>query len=518
LIVYKGSSLEGDNRVGVMKYTGLVTDWEYVGASTSFPYRSNNPDIAIDSNDTIYVAFNNNNDEITVLKHSGTLTAAWETVGTTSFASCSSRQLSIAIDATDTPFVAFQNDCDGGATVMKYSGAGVSGWETIGAAGFSGGTTRGIVLKFNNDNTPFVAYKDTSGVYPDRPTYVMHFDEYPVITQTAVTMSEDGSPIPFDLSLRGFDENGDTLTWSIASQGTHGIAAVESTFGTTGTVTATLAYTPTANFNGADSFVVQLDDGAETVTATVNITIDPINDAPTANFADQTVAQGEMVTLDGTLSSDIDGDALDFHWAQTGGTTVTFTDNISQPTFTAPAAPATLTFSLTVTDTGGLSDAHAGTVWVVGGDASTTVLTDTETIFAPPTAPFTITVPAGGVGQPISLVFTDTVSGYSPPAGLQFLGETFSLAAYIDGALQPGFTFDPPFTITLTYSDDDIDGFDESTLTLLYWDGSAWASDGIVLISHNPSENQITFSVNHITDFAFVAEEGYVIYLPLVLK
>jgi len=222
--------------------------------------------------------------------------------------------------------------------------------------------------------------------------------------------------------------------------------------------------------------------------------------------------------LDGTLSSDIDGEPLDFYWTQTGGTPVTFTDNISQPTFTAPAAPATLTFNLTVTDTGGLSDDHEGTVWVVGGDASTAVLTDTETVFAPPTAPFTITVPAGGVGQPISLVFTDTVSGYSPPAGLQFLGETFSLAAYIDGVLQPGFTFDPPFTITLTYSDDEVSGLAESTLTLLYWDGSAWVSDGIVLVSRNPSTNQVTFTVSHLTDFAFAAEEGYLIYLPILLR
>jgi len=221
LIAYQGDSM-GDNRVGVMKYTGPVDDWQYVGTSTSFPYGSSDPSIAIDSNDTIYVAYNSSADEITVLKHSGSYIQAWETVGTASFASCSSQQLSIALDATDTPYVAFQNDCDGGATVMKYSGTGTSGWEIAGTAGFSNGSTRNIVIKFNNDNTPYVAYMDNSGTYPDWPTYVMQFDEYPAISETAVTMSEDGSPIPFDLSLRGFDENGDALTWSIAAQGAHG--------------------------------------------------------------------------------------------------------------------------------------------------------------------------------------------------------------------------------------------------------------------------------------------------------
>ena len=40
-------------------------------------------------------------------------------------------------------------------------------------------------------------------------------------------------------------------------------------------------YTPDANFNGSDSFTYTVDDGnGGTDTATVNITVTPVNDAP----------------------------------------------------------------------------------------------------------------------------------------------------------------------------------------------------------------------------------------------
>ena len=84
--------------------------------------------------------------------------------------------------------------------------------------------------------------------------------------------------------------------------------------------------------------------------------------------------------------------------------------------------------------------------------------------------------------------------------------------------LQSGFAFDEPFTITLRYRDGDIAGLSESTLALLYWDGSAWSSDGIVLVWRNLSGNQVAFTVDHLSDFALVAEESYTVYVPLVLK
>ena len=80
------------------------------------------------------------------------------------------------------------------------------------------------------------------------------------------------------------------------------------------------------------------------------------NGAPTADAGpDQEVAEALTVSLDGSGSSDIDGDSLTYAWVQSAGPTVTFTNaNVAQPSFTAPdvvaGSPEALSFRLTVND------------------------------------------------------------------------------------------------------------------------------------------------------------------------
>ena len=88
--------------------------------------------------------------------------------------------------------------------------------------------------------------------------------------------------------------------------------------------------------------------------------------APVANAGpDQSVASGAAVSLDGSASTAEGGKALTYQWSQTAGPTVSLSSpTAAKPTFTAPTGPATLAFSLVVSDGSRTSAADGVTVSV----------------------------------------------------------------------------------------------------------------------------------------------------------
>ncbi|MCA9172704.1 MAG: tandem-95 repeat protein, partial [Planctomycetales bacterium] len=81
-------------------------------------------------------------------------------------------------------------------------------------------------------------------------------------------------------------------------------------------------YTPDANFNGTDTFTYTVSDGALTDTATVTITVAPVNDAPVAandSFTTSEDTTSGAIDLLGN-DTDVDGDTL---IASIAGTTLT---------------------------------------------------------------------------------------------------------------------------------------------------------------------------------------------------
>ncbi|GAB4277226.1 MAG: hypothetical protein Kow0080_28050 [Candidatus Promineifilaceae bacterium] len=107
---------------------------------------------------------------------------------------------------------------------------------------------------------------------------------------------------------------------------------------------------------------------SEIPTPTIDTLVLTTNRPPVANAGvDQDMSMGALVTLDGSSSTDLDGDTpLTYGWQQTGGPTVTLSDpTAAQPIFTAPDAVTVLTFTLTVTDSRGFASIPDETVVTV---------------------------------------------------------------------------------------------------------------------------------------------------------
>ncbi len=178
-------------------------------------------------------------------------------------------------------------------------------------------------------------------------------DDQTVQTGAVVTLDGSGS----------FDPDGDALAYLWRQTGGAPVTFTANVSVTTftapasaGALTFTLTVTDTGGLTGTDEVVI-------------TVQAEPVNHAPTANAGDdQTVQAGAVVTLDGSGSSDPDGDALAYLWRQTGGAPVTFTADVSVTTFTAPSSTDVLTFTLTVTDTGGLVDTDDVVIKINAGE------------------------------------------------------------------------------------------------------------------------------------------------------
>jgi len=144
-------------------------------------------------------------------------------------------------------------------------------------------------------------------------------NDVPVAQAQSVATDED---TPLAITLGAFDADGDSLTYGLTAP----------SFGSLTGTPPNLTYTPNPNYHGPDSFTFNVSDGqTNSNTATISITVRSVNDAPVAQIVVSPLTQllgitnnvvlaavcGDgTVILDGSQSSDVDGDALTYEWAE----------------------------------------------------------------------------------------------------------------------------------------------------------------------------------------------------------
>ena len=148
------------------------------------------------------------------------------------------------------------------------------------------------------------------------------------VDDSAFTLEDTAAVI--DVSANDTDPNGDTLLVDTLGSAANG-SVVDNGDGT-------VTYTPSADFNGSDSFTYSATDGTNTSnTATVTVTVTAVNDAPVTNDDSATTDEDTAVVIDLIANdTDVEGDALSFVSVSNGANgsvvdngdgTVTYTPN-----------------------------------------------------------------------------------------------------------------------------------------------------------------------------------------------
>ncbi|MBH0060067.1 tandem-95 repeat protein [Pseudoalteromonas sp. NZS71] len=178
-------------------------------------------------------------------------------------------------------------------------------------------------------------------------------NDAPVANNDTATMAEDAAPILINVLANDSDVDADSLTISAASADTGSVSVVGNQ----------IQYTPAANVNGLATVVyTAIDSNGGASTATLSITITPVNDEPIANADTATMDEDAAPLLIDVLINDIDADSdnLSITAASADSGSVSVVDNKLQYT---PAANTNgiVVVSYTVddgnnaTDTGSLS-------------------------------------------------------------------------------------------------------------------------------------------------------------------
>lgn len=200
---------------------------------------------------------------------------------------------------------------------------------------------------------------------------INNFNHAPHADAGALQSVPEGTPV--GLTGAGFDPDTEELPLlTYAWVQTFGPAVV-----LTGANTATPSFTaPLVTAGGDPNAKVKLkfqltvtDPNNASSSAETCVSVTNVEHAPIANAGGiYIVNEAALATLDGSLSSDPDGDTLTYAWAQTAGTPVMLSSaNSAHPSFTAPfvnAAGATLKFALTVNDGFGGVSSDTATVSV----------------------------------------------------------------------------------------------------------------------------------------------------------
>ncbi|MES2925089.1 MAG: Ig-like domain-containing protein [Verrucomicrobiota bacterium] len=216
------------------------------------------------------------------------------------------------------------------------------------------------------------------------------------IAQTLSTAEDVQLPI----SLAGIDGEGSALNYAVVTGPVNGTLA--------GTA-PNLTYSPGANFNGSDSFAFRVNDGSlNSATATVSISVTPVNDVPVAESKSVSTSKDTPAAI--TLSGfDIESSPLTFSIVNgpANGTLTGIAPNLVY----SPSAGSTGSDSFTYRVNDGAANSAAATVSITVTPVNTPPVATSNLVTTPEDSSIAITL--AGSDKDLNTLTFSVVTGPS---------------------------------------------------------------------------------------------------------
>ena len=267
--------------------------------------------------------------------------------------------------------VSFSGSINGGEPADMYT----SGWDFGDGTTESGSLTLTHIYSTKGDYTVTLTVTDENGLATSDTLMVTVNNRAPVADAGPdQVLSKIGQVVTLDGS-QSYDEDGDPLTyqWTLFSIPSGSAAAL------TGSTTAT----PTFKSDKNGEYKVQLVVNDGTLSSEVDtVTLSFLNVKPVADAGlSQSLIVGETGTLDGSQSSDANGDALTYHWSlvevPAGSTSQILNPTAPQSTY-KPDLPGSYTIQLVVND--GIVNSDPGTIQIQVIAMETKIITDIQKV------------------------------------------------------------------------------------------------------------------------------------------
>ncbi|MEI7769108.1 MAG: Ig-like domain-containing protein [Chloroflexales bacterium] len=209
-------------------------------------------------------------------------------------------------------------------------------WSTVTITA-SAGTGKTVIAKIGSATNQTSPLTTLNGYEAKNQPPLAANDTYAVNEDTTLTVSAPGA------LANDSDPDGNPITAVLIATTAHGTLVLNAS--------GSFSYAPAANYNGLDSFTYKAQDSFSALSnlATVSITVNPVNDAPTASGQGVNTNEDtpKLITLSG---NDIDSASLSF--TIVSGPSHGGLSAIGAPTCASGSCSATLTYTPAANDNG----------------------------------------------------------------------------------------------------------------------------------------------------------------------